>query len=404
MKNLKIISWCLYDFANSSFSTIIVTFTFSLYFKEVLVGGSHGIFYWGLLQAISYFSAALISIFIGPYADRNERHKRYFIFFSLLSIVSTGFLFFINKGQAWLGALLYGLGFIGFSIANIFYNGFLLSISDRQNFGRTSGAGWGIGYLGGLACLVLFRPWMNDENIKTTFLLTSAFFLIFSIPSFLSMKQERTSQEMAPKKISLASPLINIFRQPNLRRFFFAFFFYNEAIATLIAYASLFCRDIYHMSVEKISTYLIMLQVTALIGALVSGFWVDRVGSKKTILFFLLTWIFSIVGIYATRSDTWFWTLSLFMGLGLGAIQSASRTFMALSISIHEQGEMMSLFSIATKISSFLGPLLFGWIMYGAKNPKNAVWVLILFLSLGLFLLIRTKDPKFSCIEESNIG
>ncbi len=404
--SLRIWAWCFYDFANSAFSTIILTVAYGIYFKSVLCQGKHGDFLWGLSIAIAYFLAAFMSPILGAFSDQRENKKFFLIFLTLISILSTLSLGFLGPGMILTGMLLFIIGFFGFATANIFYNAFLLDLSTPRNIGRISGYGWGLGYLGGLGTLVLCYPWLIQEKFPITFIITALFFLIFSLPAFLFLKSKERIYPKQSLKLTLSQTFSrlnetrkNIRQYRALTQFLIAYFFYNDGLSTIITFSSIYAHDTLAMTMREVTLLFAMIQITAFLGAFVSGFIVDRIGAKRTILITLFLWMGTTLGAYLAQNKITFWIVSIFAGLGLGSCQSASRCFIGLLTPKEKSGEFFGFFAVFTKCSSMLGPLLFGLTSQLFASQRKAILTVLIFFILGAVFLFRIKTEK---VENGN--
>jgi UMF1 family MFS transporter len=188
----KIFVWSLYDFANTSYSIIVVTFLYAVYFKETVNSNSgEGDFYWGLGTSVSMLLTALISPVLGAVADYTSTKKRFLSFFTVVCIISTALLFFVGPGDVLLGLLLLIIANIGFEAGLIFYDSFLPEITKPKNFGRVSGYGFAMGYLGSLTSLVILLPFIQNELIRESFPVAALFFLIFALPTLIFLKEKK---------------------------------------------------------------------------------------------------------------------------------------------------------------------------------------------------------------------
>ncbi|GIV45599.1 MAG: hypothetical protein KatS3mg036_0417 [Ignavibacterium sp.] len=186
-KYRQVFYWSLFDFANTSFSITIVTFVYAVYFKETVAGNKPiGDFYWSLGTGISMLIVAIISPFLGAIADHSAGKKRFLLFFTLMCIISTASLYFITAGDILAGLILFILANIGFEAGLVFYDSFLPEISDEKNYGRTSGFGFAMGYIGSFASLVIIYPLITNNMVRLSFPASALFFLIFLCLCFYS--------------------------------------------------------------------------------------------------------------------------------------------------------------------------------------------------------------------------
>ena len=202
-----VLSWALYDFANSSYSLLIMSFIFPIYFKEVIAGAQYGDFYWGLISSISVLLAGIVSPVIGAAADYDYRKKRKFIWCVILSTIATFLLFFSKSGTLIFASLVFIASNLFFLLAASLYDSFLAHVSSKKNAGTVSGLGYGLGYLGGIIAMLLLRPLYSQGYsgefellYKLTFPLTALFFILFSLPSFYYLKEKKVNSKNSCKK------------------------------------------------------------------------------------------------------------------------------------------------------------------------------------------------------------
>ena len=242
----NILGWISYDFANSSFTTVIVTVVYSVYFKSVVVGKEGvGDSLWGLSVSLSMLIVALISPILGAIADYTRSKKKFLFVFCYVSVLFTGLLYFVRAGTVMWGMLIFMIANIGYEGGNVFYNAFLPEITTKKNLGKVSGLGWGIGYIGGLSALVLSYLFI-ETNVSLVFPLIAVFFGVFAIPIFVFLKESKTNkQSQNVNYIKVGYERIkNTFHRikdlKELSRFLISFFIYNDGIKTVIVFAAIY--------------------------------------------------------------------------------------------------------------------------------------------------------------------
>ena len=194
-KKSRIFIWTLFDFANTSYSIVVVTFIFAVYFKQHIISGeSIGDFYWSLGTSISMLITAIISPVLGAIADHSAGKKRFLLFFTLLCIISTALLYFAEVGDVLYALLLFITANVGFEAGLVFYDAFLPEITRPKNYGRVSGYGFAMGYIGSFVSLAIALPFIKSEMIKETFPLAALFFFVFAIPVFLFLKEKKETE------------------------------------------------------------------------------------------------------------------------------------------------------------------------------------------------------------------
>lgn len=412
----EVAGWALYDFGSSAFNTLVVTFIYSRFFAEVIAGGSdptRGAILWTRAVNISAVLVAIMMPFLGAVADYSGRKKAFLVGFALQSIVFTVLLFFVGPGEAMLAGVLFVIANVGFEAANVFYNAFLPEIATSKTMGRISGLGFFLGYIGGLLCLAIglgmVRGWLPEEgylNIRGTLLLVAVWFLVFSMPLFLGLKEraERRSASVGTYVnigfSRLASTVHHIRELREAAKLLIARMIYNDGLVTVIAMASIYTAAVLAMPLDTFLVIAIALNVAAGIGAFGFGFVDDRIGGKKTLVITLLGLIVAgLIGVTWT-SIVGFWVAATIIGVMMGPNQSASRSLFAKLVPEHKHGEMFGLFAFSGKMSSLLGPLAYGAVL-GAVSSRDevlahrlAMATIILFFVVGLAILLSVHERE----------
>ena len=402
----KIFVWTLFDFANTSFSVIIVTVVFSKYFSNHVAGGQNWI--WGLAVSVSMVIAAFLSPPLGAIADVSRNRKRFLLIFTLLSVCCTLLMFFVKSGDILLGFALFVLANIGFEAGLVFYDAFLPNLTEKKNFGRVSGYGFAMGYVGALAVLLIVMFMLPESTspdyyyyIRLTFVVAALFFFVFSIPLFLFVREPQTSEVIKTDLIRNGinksfETLKNIFfrkKYPPISRFLFAFFLYNDAIITIIAFASIFASNILNMSDEQVIIFFVIVQSTAIAGSFIFGIISDHIGPKKTISITLVVWIVVVIGAFFVQTVSEFYIVGLLAGLAIGSSQSCSRSLMALLTPKEREAEFFGFYDgLFGKSSAVVGPLIYG-IVSDISNERFAALAIGIFFVVGFFVLQKVVVP-----------
>ena len=402
----KIFVWTLFDFANTSFSVIIVTVVFSKYFSNYVAGDQNWI--WGLAVSVSMVIAAFLSPPLGAIADVSRNRKRFLLIFTLLSVCCTLLMFFVKSGDILLGFALFVLANIGFEAGLVFYDAFLPNLTEKKNFGRVSGYGFAMGYVGALAVLLIVMFMLPESTspdyyyyIRLTFVVAALFFFVFSIPLFLFVREPQTSEVIKTDLIRNGinksfETLKNIFfrkKYPPISRFLFAFFLYNDAIITIIAFASIFASNILNMSDEQVIIFFVIVQSTAIAGSFIFGIISDHIGPKKTISITLVVWIVVVIGAFFVQTVSEFYIVGLLAGLAIGSSQSCSRSLMALLTPKEREAEFFGFYDgLFGKSSAVVGPLIYG-IVSDISNERFAALAIGVFFVVGFFVLQKVVVP-----------
>lgn len=396
---LKIPSWTLFDFANSSFAMIMVTFVFPIYFGNFIVNDGHGDLYWGLAMSGSMLLVALLAPALGAIADATRSKKKFLFVFTLIAVLCTASTYFLVPGMVLAGALLFIFANAGFEGGIVFYDAFLPEITTPDKYGRISGYGFAVGYFGSLAAILVNMGLLNSEQYKETFIVTAVMFAVFSIPLFLFVpehKKERRSE-------SLVTTITNGFRQvrktisnirhyPNVWRFLIAFFLYNDAILTVIGFSGRYAKNTLGFTTADLIMLLMMVQIVAVVGSLGFGWYADKRGAKRTIIITLCIWLLVIVGAFFSEDKTSFFVVAGVVGLALGSSQSASRSMMAHLTPKEHTTEFFGFYDgFCGKASAVVGPLIFG-VLSDGFGQRPAIISLGVFFLAGLWLVRKVKE------------
>jgi len=403
----RIFSWTLFDFANTAFSVIVVTVIYSRYFTSHVAGGRRWL--WGVAVSLSMIFAAILSPPLGAAADYARSRKKFLFFFTLVCVVCTALLYFVEAQMVVLGMLLFILANVGFEGGLVFYDAFLPSLTTRSSYGRVSGYGFGMGYLGALAVLLIVGLMLPDSAapdylfyVRLSFVVAAGFFLVFSLPMFLFVpepiqERERPASYIRKGMAEAAETFRALFRRnqyPSISRFLIAFFIYNDGILTVIAFAAIFAEETLHMSNADIVTFFAIVQTTAVLGSLVFGVITDAIGPKKTITYTLIIWIVISIGAFFVQTVAEFYAVALAAGVAIGSSQSASRSMMALLTPKEREAEFFGFYDgLCGKASAVVGPLIYGVIadLAGARVASLSIGM---FFLAGVFILQGVASPR----------
>ncbi len=400
MKNKgKIFVWTLYDFANTVYSIIVVTFLYAVYFKKVVAKGEPiGDLYWSIGISTAMIITAIISPILGAIADYSAGRKRFLLFFTLMCITATALLYFVEEGNLFWGVFIFIIANIGYEAALVFYDAFLPDLTTPKNYGRVSGYGFAMGYVGSLVSLAIAYPFIQNEMIKETFPLSAALFLIFALPIFFFIKDNR--KNVLPDKPFVVigfkrvyNTIKNLKYYKNLALFLLAYFFYIEGVNTVIFFAGNYASTTLNFSEFDLLIFFLTVQVTAIIGALILGIVADSIGQKKTIIITILMWLITVTMAYYVVDKSGFYIVGLIAGAAMGSCQSTSRSLMSKLTPEDKRTEFFGFYSFFGKSSAVLGPMVFGLVSYMTGNQRIAIISLAFFFIVGLLILLKVKDP-----------
>ncbi|MFL6196251.1 MAG: MFS transporter [Thermoanaerobaculia bacterium] len=390
-------AWAMFDFANSSYTTVIVSVAFGIYFTRLVAPAGRGDSLWGLAILFGNLFVLLLSPVIGAVADDSGRKKLFLAFTYATCVLGTALLWFVTPGRVGLGLALFVLSFVGFSFGENLAGAFLPEISTPANVGRVSGFGWGLGYFGGLGCLVVVMPMLkggynleNLPNLRLAWLATALFFLVAALPTFLFLRERAprgngTALEYVRAGFArIASTAHSVRHFSELVRFLTVFFVYSMGLTSVIAFAGIFAERTLHFTSTEVTWLFIALQLTSAGGAFLFGFIQDRVGAARTIQATLVIWILVCVGVYFCQTKGLFWGIALAAGLGIGSLQSASRGMVGLFSPTEKSGEFFGFWGLAGKGAYMLGPFIFGLISTQTGSQRVAILSTAVFFIAGL--------------------
>ena len=407
-----LIAWCFYDWANSPFPTVIVTFVFASYFTQAVARSpEEGTAQWGTAMALSAIVIALISPITGAAADKGGRRKPWLAAFSALCIAATALLWFTRPtpDDVMWALVLFSLANLGFEVATVFYNAMLPELAPPSHIGRWSGWGWGLGYAGGLACLLvaLFGIVRAEpppfglsraaaEHVRAVAPLVALWFTVFAVPIFAFTPDRRAAvplgRAIRAGVVEAATTVRHIGRHPNIARFMLARLFYTDGMNTLFAFGGIYAAGTFGMDTAEIIEFGVALNVTAGIGAAAFAWIDDLFGAKRTVLMGLGGLIAFGLPLLLVDDKTVFWALALALGIFMGPAQTASRSLMARIAPPETVNEMFGLFALSGKITSFLNPAVLAWVTLHFQSQRAGMATVVGFLALGALLLLPVKE------------
>ena len=405
LKNRKeVCAWSLYDFANQPFTTIIVTFVYSSFFVKVIAENEQvGTTMWANAIALSAIIVAFLSPILGAIADSGGYRKFFLILFSWICAIFSILLYFPQSGDVLFALTLFVIANVSFEMGSVFCNSYLADLSDKKNSGRISGFAWGLGFFGGLSALflsLLFFPELDSIGIRKINILVGLWFLIFSIPTFLFVKDRKrekfNKRHVLNSFFSIKTTFKTVSEYKAISHFLVARLFFNDGLVTIFALGGIYAVGTLDFSFNEVMRLGIVLNIAAGFGSFLFGYIEDKIGVKRVINITLLVLITAtLIAIYAPETNypkQLFWLAGVLIGLMVGPNQSCSRSLMAKLTPKEKINEFFGFFALTGKATSFIGPLLFG-IVTSFYSQQMALWVVIFLFVLG-FLLFNISNAK----------
>ncbi|OZC02379.1 MFS transporter [Rubricoccus marinus] len=415
----QIRSWALYDFANSAFTTLVITFIYATFFvKGVAPDETTGTTLWSLgVVTPTAILVALLSPLLGAMADRTGTRKRALFITTVICVGTTALLFFPQRGDVWMAIVLVVIANVAFEVGQVFYNAFLPEIAPEDKIGRISGWAWALGYAGGLLCMALalalvmpeVAPFGLDkdtgEHVRVTNLLVAGWFALFSIPAFLYLREPKA--EAAPSERGLIATtfgelkntFVEIRRYRQVIRLLLARLFYNDGLVTVFAMGGIFAATAYGFSESDILLFGIVLNVAAGIGAFSFGFVDDKLGGKTTI--FISLGILCVATLIAVLgpSRAWLWGAGVLIGVASGPNQAASRSLLGRFVPHDKETEFYGFFAFSGKATAFIGPVLFGVLTAAFGTPRAGIAAVLGLFAIGAFFLLRVNEQEGAALR-----
>lgn len=386
----EVIAWASYDFANTIFSALFVTFFYPFYVKEFLGGNE---FYLGLVFSLSMLFAALLVPFLGAWSDSIQRRIPFVFTFTAICCLAT----FLVAFSPLLWTLVLGF-FANFSYhaALTTYNALLPRVAKPKERGKISGIGIGLGYLGTLASLVVAffllqeYGWETMQGAKVIFIATALLFFLFSCILLLIKEQGNSHAFSFSKTLHIVTQnMRGIFYAKTLRNFLFAMFFYTNAITAIIIFLFLYARQEIQLPVKTFLFIYALFAVAAALGSFLGGKYTDKHGAKIVLTYAGVGWIMVIFLLLIHPSLPSFIIAGMLGGMLLGMVWTASRPMLIMLSPVKDIGQYFGFLELVDKFSGMLGPFVFGAL--AVISYKSALLSLILFFIIGLYFL-RCKE------------
>lgn len=393
-----IISWTLFDFANSSYSAVIASVVFPVYYVNVIVGNNNGLgdIWWGRAISASMAIVALSSPFLGGIADYSGLRKRLFFIYTLLSVSAIASLSALEKGKFFEGFLIIVLANIGMEGGLVFYNSFLPKIAPQEYHGRVSSWGFGVGYAGSILSLLIALPLVKAGQFEATWLMVAMFFAVFSMPAFIFLPSDARGNSSAIQagitgfRYTIKT-LKEIWERKEPRKFLISYLIYEDGVNTVIVFSGIFAATTLGFKAQELIFLYLIVQISALIGAFIMARPTDTWGPKNVVTLALFMWTLVATTAFFIQTKAQFWMLASLAGLGLGTVQAGSRAFYTQFVPEGREAEYFGAYSLAGKSSAILGPLIFGYVSTTFGSQRPAILSVAAFFFVGLIILRTVK-------------
>ncbi len=394
-------AWAMYDFANSGYTTVVITAVFSAYFVAVVAGNAPwATFAWTVALSVSYALVMLTAPLIGAYADAHASKKKLLVLTTLGCVGFTALLYFAAPGALVLAIAALVLSNYFFGTGENLIAAFLPELARPRALGRVSGWGWSLGYVGGLvslgACLA-YISWAQAAGqgaaafVPVTMLITAVIFTLASLPTLLMLRERATPQPERTARSAWAQvqhTLSHLRTLPDLKRFLICTVLYQAGTQAVITLAAIYASQVFHFDTQRTIVLVLLVNITAAFGAFVFGHVQDRIGHVRAIALTLVGWIIMVLLAWAAPDERMFWVAANLAGLCMGASQSAGRAMVGLLAPPAQQAEFFGLWGLAVKLASILGPLTYGassWLTHG--DHRQSLLITGSYFVAGLWVL-----------------
>jgi UMF1 family MFS transporter len=410
---LVIGSWACYDFANSPFTTLVLTFVYATYFTQMIASDPiTGTVLWSRAIALSALIVAVFSPIFGAFSDRLGYRKIWLIFFTVMCAAATAGLYGILPGQVIAALILVVIANTSYEFSMVFYNAFLPDIVPMERIGRVSGYGWGLGYLGGLLALIFVLialiqpdiPWfgltkVEGENIRATNIVVAIWLVIFSVPFLLWVpeKKPRISHRQLNVENTM-SQLQATFREilkfPEVCRFLIARFIFNNGLVTIFIFGGIYASESFGFTLQEVLIFGIALNIAAGFGAFSMGYLDDVFGGKNIIIISLVGLMLAAALAVLTESKALLWVAGIVIGIFSGPNQSASRSLMARLVPSESQAQFFGFYAFSGKFTAFLGPLVLGVLTQWTGSQRWGLSVVVVMFFLGMLIMFPLNEQE----------
>jgi UMF1 family MFS transporter len=385
-------AWSMYDFANSGYTTVVITAVFGAYFTSVVCENAvWATFAWTAALSASYAAILLTAPLIGAWADEHAAKKKLLFLSTAGCVVFTALLFFAQPGLVAYSLALIILSNYFFGTGENLIAAFLPELADSKAMGRVSGWGWSFGYLGGLVALGICLAYIlttPKAYIPATMLITAAFFALAAAPTFVFLKERALPQPRVNAWERIAQTWRNSARYRDLRQFLLCLLFYQAGVTTVISLAAIYADQAMKFTMQQTIMLILVVNVTAAVGAFGFGYLQDAIGHVRAVAITLVGWIAMVLLAFFSQDVTSFWIAANLAGLCMGASQAAGRAIVGYLAPPARVAEFFGLWGLAVKAASIAGPLTYGittWVFAG--NHRLAILATGVYFVVGLVLL-----------------
>lgn len=407
--------WALYDFANSGYTTVVLTAVFNVYFVSVLAGGDEwGTFLWTLVISVSNALSMLVMPMVGAVADARANKRQWLAGATLLCVLGTVGLAFAEPGRLPWACVMLVVSNLAYNMGESLSSAFLPELAREESLGKASGWGWSIGYGGGLVALagalllvIKAASWglTTDEAVTGTVLFTALLYAVAALPFFIYVKERsqprlrdgKKAKSWAVAKASLKelrATVTHIKDYQDFARLSLCGFFFQCGVSVVITISAVYAAEVMHFTTQDTLLMIFVVNITAAIGALGFGWLQDRIGHKEALGVTLLLWCVMVVVAATSTSVAQFWVAANLAGLSMGSSQSAGRAMVGALAPASRLAEFFSFWNLSIWFAAVVGPITYGTVTWATSGDHRiAIWVTGSFFIFAL-LVLTTIDME----------
>jgi UMF1 family MFS transporter len=413
VKRRELLGWAFYDFANSGYTTVVLTTVFSAYFVAVVAGdfgAGTATLLWTLIGATANLIVLLSAPLVGAVADQLATKKQFLFAATVGCAGGTALLALVGPGDVALAACLVVLSSVCFAFGENLIAAFLPEIAPPEKMGRISGYGWSFGYLGGLlalgACLI-YISWAQEsgaqesEYVPVTMLITAGLFVCAALPTFLWLRERAVRRPLVGATSRMSAGLSRVRHTlshaaqfKDLFRFLQCLALYQAGVSTVVVVASIYAQQEFGFGMQDLITLIMVVNISATIGAFLFGLIQDRLGAIRSVACSLLLWVIAVLLAWFTDDRAGLWLAGNLIGIAMGASQSGGRAVIGRFTPAAQSGEFFGLWGLVNRLAAIVGPLSYGLLSHLAGDLRTAMLSTLAFFLLGLLLLARVSDAR----------
>ncbi len=404
----EVFAWAMYDFANSGYTTVVLTAVFNAYFVSVVAGNAQwATFAWTAALSVSYAIVMVLGPVGGAWADAHGAKKRLLLISTIVCIAGTVALNWAGPGAVGFAVFFIIVSNVAYAMGENLIAAFLPELSRPEALGKVSGWGWSLGYFGGILALGISLAWVmtaesrgssTSDAVGGTMIITAAVFGLAALPTFMWLKERANPNAVEGARAAFARLLETARESPRYRDLILVFacgVFYQAGVATVIALAAIYAEQVMGFKTQDTIMLILVVNVTAAVGAFGFGYAQDRMGKVSALRFTIAGWIVMTVLAFFARTPALFWVAANIAGLCMGSSQSAGRALVGYFSPAARSGEFFGLWGVATRLAAILGPLTYGavtWITGG--NHRLAILLTGVFFVVSLVILAFVDERR----------